>query len=83
MSIEGQYSFERQDNYRHYIEPKGFLTLDSYDTGGTDGYMWKRATQQLAQVTQLTGNFNKQFGDWTTKAKVSYLYEDNHYETTG
>jgi len=81
MSVEGQYSFERQDNYTDYMEPKGFLTLDSYETGGTGGNMWKRSTQQLAQVLQFTGNFNKQFGDWTTKAKLSYLYEDNHYES--
>ncbi len=81
VSLEGQYSFERQDNYTNYMEPKGYLTLDTYDTGGTDGYMGKRATQQLAQVVQFTLNLNKQFGDWTTKAKFSYLYEDNHYET--
>lgn len=80
MSLEGNYSFERQDNYTNYIEPKGYLTAGSYDSGGTDGYMYKSATQQFAQVLQLTANFNKQFGDWTTKAKLSYLYEDNNYK---
>jgi len=83
MSIEGQYSFEKQDNYGNYMEPKGYLTLDTYETGGTDGYMSKSSSQQLAQVVQFTANFNEQFGDWTTKAKLSYLYEDNHWESFG
>ncbi|MBN1821213.1 MAG: SusC/RagA family TonB-linked outer membrane protein [Prolixibacteraceae bacterium] len=83
MSVEGMYSFEKQDNYSNYMEPKGYLTLDSYDSGGTGGYMSKGSSQQMAQVVQLTANFNKQFGDWTTKAKLSYLYEDNHWESFG
>ncbi len=83
LSLEGQYSFEKQDNYGHHMQPKGYLTLDTYETGGTNGYLSKSASQQMAQVFQLTANFNKQFGDWTTKAKVSYLYEDNHWESFG
>ncbi|NQU87069.1 MAG: SusC/RagA family TonB-linked outer membrane protein [Mariniphaga sp.] len=81
MSVEGQYSFEKQDNYGSNTQPKGYLTLDTDDTGGTDGYLYKSSSQQMAQVAQLTVNFNKQFGDWTTKAKVSYLYEDNHWQS--
>ena len=81
LSFEGQYSFERQDNYGSFMQPKGYLTLGSYNSGGTDGYLSKSSSQQLAQVVQFTANFNKQFGDWTTKAKVSYLYEDNHFES--
>lgn len=80
MSLEGSYSFERQDNYWNYVEPKGYLTLGSYDSGGEKGYMAKSSTQQFAQVVQFTANFNKQFGDWTTKGKLSYLYEDNNYK---
>lgn len=80
ISLEGRYSFEKQDNYGSYYQPKGFLTLGSYNTGGTDGYLSKSSDQQFAQVTQFTANFNKQFGDWTTKAKLSYLNEDNHWE---
>ena len=83
LSFEGQYSFEKQDNYGHSLTPKGYLTLDTYETGGIDGSMSKSSGQQLAQVVQFTANFNKQFGDWTTKAKLSYLYEDNHWESFG
>lgn len=83
LSFEGQYSFEKQDNYGDYMQPKGYLTLSTYDTGGTDGYLSKSSAQQLAQVVQFTANFNEQFGDWTTKAKLSYLYEDNHWESFG
>lgn len=80
LTLEGQYSFEKQNNYEGFYRAKGYITLGSYETGGTDGQMWKRSVQQLAQTVQLTANFNKQFGDFTTKAKFSYLYEDNHYE---
>jgi TonB-linked SusC/RagA family outer membrane protein len=83
LTFEGQYSFERQDNYTNYMQPKGYLTLDTFDSGGTDGYLEKSAAQQLAQVIQFTANFNKKFGDFTTKAKLSYLYEDNHWESFG
>ncbi len=80
LTLEGQYSFEKQNNYEGFYRAKGYLTLPSYSTGGTGGSMWKRAVQQMAQTVQFTANFNKQFGDFTTKAKLSYLYEDNHYE---
>ncbi len=80
LTLEGQYSFEKQNNYEGFYRAKGYLTLPSYSTGGTDGSMWKQAVQQMAQTVQFTANFNKQFGDFTTKAKLSYLYEDNHYE---
>ncbi len=83
MSVEGQYSFEKQDNYGSSMNPKGYLTLDTYETGGTNGSMSKSSSQQMAQVTQFTVNLNKQFGDWTTKAKISYMYEDNHWQSFG
>ena len=79
LTLEGQYSFEKQNNYSGTYRPKGFITLSSYPNG-TDGTLWKRSIQQMAQTAQFTANFNKQFGDFTTKAKLSYLYEDNHYE---
>ena len=79
LTLEGQYSFEMQHNYTGFYRRKGFITLSSYPNP-TDGSMWKRTDQQLAQTVQFTANFNKQFGDFTTKAKLSYLYEDNHWE---
>lgn len=79
LTLEGQYSFEKQNNPEGTYRAKGFITLSSYPSG-TDGTLWKRSVQQMAQTVQFTANFNKQFGDFTTKAKLSYLYEDNHYE---
>ncbi|MCD6565172.1 MAG: SusC/RagA family TonB-linked outer membrane protein [Bacteroidales bacterium] len=79
LTLEGQYSFEKQYNYNGTYRAKGFITLSSYPNG-TDGTLYKNNSQQLAQTAQFTANFNKQFGDFTTKAKLSYLYEDNHWE---
>jgi TonB-linked SusC/RagA family outer membrane protein len=79
LTLNGLYSFEKQDLYDQYLREKGFITLSSYPEG-TDGELWKRNRQQLAQTLQFTANFNKQFGDFITKAKISYLYEDNHWE---
>lgn len=80
MNIEGVYSFEKQDNYGHTLQPKGYLILGA-PVSVTDGYMSKSSSQQLSQVFQLTANFNKVFGDFTTKGKLSYLYESNEWES--
>ena len=79
MNIEGTYSFEKQDNYGHFLQPKGYLILGA-PVSVTDGNMSKSSSQQLSQVFQLTANFNKVWGDFTTKGKLSYLYESNEWE---
>jgi TonB-linked SusC/RagA family outer membrane protein len=81
LTLTGQYSFEKQDNYSDWFREKGYLILASAGVSKTDGELWKSSSQQLSQVFQFTANFNKQFGDITTKGKLSYLYESNEWES--
>ena len=80
LTLEGQYSFEKQDNYNSYFREKGYLIL----TGGinqTAGELYKSNAQETSQVVQFTANFNKQFGYFTAKGKLSYLYESDVWES--
>jgi len=77
LIIEGNYSLERQDNYNEWFNEKGYITLD----GVTGGQLYKWNRQQTSQVFQGTANINKQFGDFVTKAKLSYLFESNEWRS--
>ena len=77
LSFDGTYSFEKQDNRGSFYRPYGYLTRGSYNSGGTKGSMSKSYGTELTQAAQITANLNKQFGDFTTKAKVSYRWEDD------
>jgi TonB-linked SusC/RagA family outer membrane protein len=77
LKFDGAYSFEKQDNRGSFYRPYGYLTRGSYNSGGTKGRMSKNYGTELAQAFQVTVNFNKQFGDFTTKAKISYRWEDD------
>ncbi|MBS0012144.1 MAG: SusC/RagA family TonB-linked outer membrane protein [Bacteroidales bacterium] len=81
MNIEGTYSFEKQDNYSHWFREKGYLILAGNSVDATGGQLYKSNGQQLSQVFQVTANFNKVFGDFTAKGKLSYLYESNAWES--
>lgn len=80
LTLTGQYSFEKQDNYSHFFREKGYLIL-SGTVNQTAGELFKSNSQQLSQVFQFTANFNKQFGDITAKGKLSYLFESNEWES--
>ncbi len=80
LKADVQYSFEKQDNNGGWYQPVGYLTLGSYNSGGTKGGMYKWWGNNFYQTLMATVNFNKQFGDFTTKAKVSYLFEDNKWK---
>lgn len=79
LTLEAQYSFEKQDNYSGFFREKGYLAL-SGTVSATGGQLSKSSAQELSQVFQFTANFNKQFGDFTTKGKLSYLYEQDYWE---
>jgi TonB-linked SusC/RagA family outer membrane protein len=79
LSLTGQYSFERQLNTSGFYRALGFLDLTS-TVVETKGQLSKSFGNEFSQVAQFTVNFNKEIGDFTTKAKVSYLYENDHWD---
>ncbi|NOY36597.1 MAG: SusC/RagA family TonB-linked outer membrane protein [Chlorobi bacterium] len=80
LKFDVQYSFEKQDINRNRYQHVGYLTLGSYESGGNKGYMRKWWSNEFAQTFMATANFNKQFGDITTKAKLSYLFEQDQWK---
>ncbi|TFH39693.1 MAG: hypothetical protein E4G95_00415 [Bacteroidia bacterium] len=80
LTLSAQYSFEKQDNYTDFYRPKGYLLL-SGQIEQTDGQLSKSSSQQMSQVLSFTANFNKQWGGFTTRGKLSYLYESNEWES--
>ena len=49
----------------------------------TNGSLSQSSSETSTQNTQITLNLNKQFGDLGVRGKLSYFFEDRHYESTG
>jgi TonB-linked SusC/RagA family outer membrane protein len=76
LTLNAQYSFEKQNNKNSYYRALGYLELTS-TLNETKGQLYKAYNDELSQVAQVTANLNKQFGDLTAKMKFSYLYESD------
>ncbi|PZR29752.1 MAG: hypothetical protein DI535_01205 [Citrobacter freundii] len=69
------------ENYRsESITPKNTYNANYVYTGGG---LSQSSSETSTQNTQLTLNLTKQFGELGVRGKLSYLYEDRHYESTG
>ena len=75
LNLEGKYAFEystvRNEQYSPY---------DTYQRSGSDpvyskGSLYIYNSRMLSQNAQVTANFNQKFGDFNTRAKLSYLFE--------
>jgi TonB-linked SusC/RagA family outer membrane protein len=68
------------ENYRYEaITPKDNLNANYVYTNGS---LEQRSSETTTANTQATLNLHKQFGDLIVKSKLSYLFEDRHYEYT-
>ncbi len=76
LSVEAKYSLEKQNFYYNTYTPKGYL-YDGQSVIGGSIYMEEYSSNN--QVFQTTANFNKIFGDFLFKSKLSYMYEDENY----
>jgi TonB-linked SusC/RagA family outer membrane protein len=79
LTLNAQYSFEKQNNFNSYYRALGYLEL-SGTLNETRGQLYKSNNNQFSQVAQFTANINKQFGDLVAKMKLSYLYENNKWD---
>jgi TonB-linked SusC/RagA family outer membrane protein len=79
LTLNAQYSFERQHNQNGFYRALGYLELTS-TVNETKGQLYKAYSDEFSQVVQFTANINKQIGDLVAKAKFSYLYENNTWE---
>ena len=79
MRLDAQYGSERIQYEDQYLRPYGVYTRSTWPEEA-EGYMSKFAYKELAQTLQFTLNLQENFGDFTAKGKVSYLYEDDTWE---
>jgi TonB-linked SusC/RagA family outer membrane protein len=80
LTLNAQYNFEKQNNFNSYYRALGYLEL-SGTLNETGGQLYKSNNNQFSQVAQFTANINKQFGDLIAKMKLSYLYENNKWDS--
>ncbi len=78
INWETQYSFEHFSKTYETYTPKGY----EYGGGASiDGSLYNSQYTANNQTFQTTLNFNKVYNDFLFKGKLSYLYEDNNYES--
>lgn len=73
LSFDANYSMEWRTNNFYVQLPKGYLAKE---LANVDGVLFKENRNGLSQNMQVTANLNHKFGDFTTKGKISYLYEN-------
>ena len=83
INFDATYSFERSSG--KYSEWNKFERLQYNTSGGytneSKGDLYISNNLSLSQVTQFTAHLQQQFGDFAIKGKVSYMFEDLHYES--
>lgn len=76
-NLDVSQTFEIENFRSRTSTPKKYYSRNyTYTNGSLTEYSSERSTAN----TQVTLNLNKRFGDLTTRAKLSYLYEDRDYE---
>lgn len=80
LTLEGKYTFERTQEVYTEFTPIDHLARSGDGLEADQGYLYKYNDYVLSQTQQFTAHLNKSFGKFTTKGKVSYLYEDYHAE---
>lgn len=78
--LDGQYAFEKRDIKYTSYNPYDTWTIAGSDAVYSKGSLYQSNTSNFAETLQATLSFNKKFGDFTTKGKLSYLFENNQYE---
>ncbi len=76
ISVNAKYTYEFRSKYWNTYTPKGYLAGNGQTIGGS---LYKSNYAEMNNNFQFTANLNKQFGDFTAKLKLSYLYESSSY----
>ncbi len=76
LNLDASYSYEKFNKYYNTLTPKGYLYGGQANIGGS---IYMEQYTSKSQTFQTTLNFNRAFGDWIIKSKLSYMYEDEDY----
>ena len=79
LNLEAKYAFEYStDDYSTYYPYDGYTRAGNTPVYSL-GSLYLSNSNLLSQNAQTTLNFNKKFGDFNTRAKLSYLFEKQEY----
>jgi TonB-linked SusC/RagA family outer membrane protein len=81
LNFEAKYAFEySMGDYTTY-NPYEMYTRSGSEPVYSQGSYYKASTVDNSRNFQLTANFNKKIGFFNTRAKLSYLFEKETYES--
>ena len=86
LSFKGSYAVESQDYTNVLYTPKGSYVGMKYEDGEptglvkSEGSYSKKTSKIFNQNLRATLNFSQSWGELDFNGKLSYLYEDNHFE---
>jgi len=76
ISLNAKYTYEYKQFFNSTYRAKGYIASNNQSTGGS---LYNSNYNQFDNNLQLTANLNKQFNNFTTKLKLSYLYENSTF----
>lgn len=81
INISLAYSFDRRTTNHKELEPYNYLVKASTkgELNKSKGSLYQSNGFAMNQTVQATTHFSKKFDNWNTTFKLSYLFEDYHY----
>jgi len=82
INLSAKYAFDRRSSTSRELQPYDYLVKSSVKgaLNKSQGNLYRANDLTMNQTVQLTSHFSKKFSAWNTNVKLSYLYEDFHYE---
>lgn len=77
FELDGNFSLDQSSFWETNLDPEGRVT----EAGYGDGSLTKSQSHSNDLNASITASFNHAFGDLTTRSKVRYLLEDQHFES--
>lgn len=81
LKLSGEYSFENTTNVNTYFAPYDTYTLSSDEAIYSEGQYYKFSSKLFSERAQAYMFYSKNFGDINLRAKASYLYENEEYQS--
>jgi TonB-linked SusC/RagA family outer membrane protein len=78
LLFEGSYGTTRNTGEGFYLSPKGKLR---YDLTEDNGYISRSSWNDKEEIITLEGSFFKKFGDFNTRLKGQFLYEESEFNS--
>lgn len=81
LKFQTEYSFENTTNINTYFAPYDTYTLSSGQAIYSEGQYYKYSSKLFSERAQTNLFYSKSFGDINVRAKASYLYENEEFQS--